>query len=134
MCVCKMCIRDRLQGGEIVAHTPWNANIGGMESDPPSIQEIEEAISALRNNKAPGTDSVSYTHLDVYKRQDLMEALTGPCMFGNLKRLRKEIIGRKKTRQFYSFAVHKDLRYSYYKQYHLTARTPYVHCTHDNKV
>ena len=82
-----------LQGGEIVAHTPRNANIGGMESDPPSIQEIEEAISALRNNKAPGTDlipaellkaggadvavalhsliAVSYTHLDVYKRQVL---------------------------------------------------------------
>ena len=40
-----------LQGGEIVAHTPQNANIGEMEPDPPSIQEIEEAISALRNNK-----------------------------------------------------------------------------------
>ena len=29
-----------------------------QESDPPSIQEIEEAIRALRNNKAPGTDLI----------------------------------------------------------------------------
>ena len=42
--IMKMCIRDR------------------MESDPPSIQEIEEAISALRNNKAPGTD-LSLIHI-----------------------------------------------------------------------
>ena len=73
-----MCIRDSLggmlQGGEIVAHTPRNANIGEMESDPPSIQEIEEAISGLRNNKAPGTDLIPAELLkaggtDVYKRQ-----------------------------------------------------------------
>ena len=29
-----------------------------MEFDSPSIQEIEEAINALKNNKAPGTDLI----------------------------------------------------------------------------
>ena len=50
--------------------------------EPPDENDVEAAIESLKNNKAPGSDDlpaelfknggpepVSYTHLDVYKRQ-----------------------------------------------------------------
>ena len=55
----QMCIRDR-QYGEYVADTARETSIGG--------KVLEDGTKENRSYK--GVAAVSYTHLDVYKRQD----------------------------------------------------------------
>ena len=71
-----MCIRDRI-------------NIGGEESKggiaPSELIETAKAVSGLENVRIR---AVSYTHLDVYKRQDRERGCQVPCpsLFGSFPR------------------------------------------------
>ena len=56
----EMCIRDRFQSELIIMDEPTTAL---------NNQEIENLFTIMRRLKGQGVSSVSYTHLDVYKRQ-----------------------------------------------------------------
>ena len=58
-----MCIRDRAIGGQLAAVI--------CISDP-LREEAKEVLSALRALGITSTVTVSYTHLDVYKRQKVV--------------------------------------------------------------
>ena len=66
-----MCIRDRHTGehGYREIFPPFMVNSGSMTGTGQLPKFAEDAF------KIEGTDSVSYTHLDVYKRQALYRRL-----------------------------------------------------------
>ena len=57
----------RYPGGNFVSGYNWEDGIGPKELRP---RRTELAWFAIEDNQV-GTDAVSYTHLDVYKRQGL---------------------------------------------------------------
>ncbi len=64
-----MCIRDR------IAAAPLLAVEAAREDDPIDRAAVEAALRALEDLHVVGIESVSYTHLDVYKRQDSRRAI-----------------------------------------------------------
>ena len=48
---------------------------GCSDIDPLTEYKVENVIQRKKNNRAPGQTSVSYTHLDVYKRQPVYLAV-----------------------------------------------------------
>ena len=55
-----MCIRDRVENGEILVTRP---------NDDKQARSLHGLTRSLLNNMVEGVVTVSYTHLDVYKRQ-----------------------------------------------------------------
>ena len=72
----KMCIRDSFGTAE---HFGGICNLR-MDDTNPTKEDVEYIDAIKEDIKWLGYDSVSYTHLDVYKRQALYSA--PPLLFG----------------------------------------------------
>ena len=63
--------------------TPISVTIG--ENEPYTFEqkfnyELTQMVSTLAGSGAEGQEAVSYTHLDVYKRQRLYRRMAGKCV------------------------------------------------------
>ena len=59
-----MCIRDSLEGGVSITYQ--------VKGDNPSQKDMDDTVYKLQKRvEQYSTEAVSYTHLDVYKRQNI---------------------------------------------------------------
>ena len=65
-----MCIRDRSQAAELSEELDFGGDFDEMEDfDLEAPAEETEEVSELTEAGESSSEAVSYTHLDVYKRQ-----------------------------------------------------------------
>ena len=71
-----MCIRDSSNTYDIIPREEWEVIEGCHEAivTPEEWEQVQEIIdrrpTIMKGNACPFYNPVSYTHLDVYKRQD----------------------------------------------------------------
>ena len=77
-----MCIRDR--DGEVVNIPSFAVKPGqliGVRERSKSLEVIANSLAGFNHSKYAWLESVSYTHLDVYKRQQLYPWYSGTNHF-----------------------------------------------------